>query len=71
MAGDRIDLVGLAERAEAAASDLREQVQDAKRRGLEALIALGASAQEALDGMNAGGDVTPEEGPPQATQLPS
>jgi hypothetical protein len=67
--GDRLDDLSAA--ASAAAEDLKDAAEDAKRRGLQALVDLGLKAQEALDSMPAEDADAEDEGPPEATQLPA
>ena len=71
--GERLD--ELAEQASQAASDLKDAAEDAKRRGLQALVDLGSRAQEELDTMPAedadAAEGEDDEGPPVATTLPS
>lgn len=44
-----MDVGELKERAQAAIADLSDAAEDAKRRGLEALVSLGDAAQAKLD----------------------
>lgn len=69
-------LEDLIDKVHEALTDLDDAAQDAKQRGLEALVSIGAQAQARLDAMAAGTDPdvaepAEDEAPPVATQLPA
>ena len=48
-----VDLNAIADRVEAALADIRSEAEDVVRRGLQAIVDVGLSAQTAIDELDA------------------